>query len=432
MPDPVRGSSSVSTPDPSQCGPLRIGVVVKMFPRLSETFILNEILELEAQGIQVHIASLRRPESSADHSGRPLVHAPITYLPQRLSCEPFRILRANLAVFRRYPRSYWHTLRHVLKGREYPSFKKRIKRFCQTCCLIHEMRDIEHLHAHFATEPTQLATWAQMICKLPFSVTTHAKDLYQADRISSPFLRRKLSGARFVVANCEHSSNLLRTSLDGAGAPPPVHTIYNGIDLEAFSFREEEPAEPLILSVGRLVEKKGFSDLLRACRILADRGVSFQCEIIGTGELKDNLMELITNLELEQRVKLLKSLPHADVRAHYRKAMVFALPCVVAADGDRDVLPNVLKEAMAVGVPVVTTSMAAIEELIIHDESGVLVPSADPKSLASSLQMLLSNAAARRRLVLKARAVIEERFDRRKNFRKLKELLVEAVAGERQ
>jgi glycosyltransferase involved in cell wall biosynthesis len=414
--DGVASSSSV-----------RIGVVVKMFPRLSETFILNEILELEAQGIRVHIASLRRPDSLADHGDGPLVEAPITYLPQRLSQEPLRIFRANWAVFRRYPRSYWHTLRHVLKGREHSSFKKKLKRFCQTCCLIHEMGDIEHLHAHFATEPTQLATWAQMICKLPFSVTTHAKDLYQADRIGSPFLRRKLTLARFVVANSEHSSNLLRASLDGADAPP-VQTIYNGIDLEAFPFRKGDPAEPLILSVGRLVEKKGFSDLLRACRILYERSVPFRCEIIGTGELKDHLKELIANLGLEQQVTLLKSLPHAEVRTHYRKAMVFALPCIVAADGDRDVLPNVLKEAMAVGVPVVTTSMAAIDELIIHGESGLLVPPGDVKGLATSLQMLLSDAATRRRLALKARAVIEERFDRRKNFRKLKELLVKGVA----
>src|SRR6266404_3414003 len=213
-----------------------------MFPRLSETFILNEILELEAQGLSLHICSLLHPVGPKDMATGMAVRAPVTYLPHRLFHEPLRVLWANWTVFRRYPRSYWRTLRHILKGREYPSLKKRWRRFCQTCCLIHEMAHIRHLHAHFATEPTQLANWVQMICDIPFSVTTHAKDLYQDDRIASEYLRRKLNQARFVIANSEHSSRLLRAALDGDGAPP-VHTIYNGIDLEFFPLRKEAPAE---------------------------------------------------------------------------------------------------------------------------------------------------------------------------------------------
>jgi len=407
----------------------KIGYVVKMFPRLSETFIRNEILELERQGLALRIFSLKRPTDAEAGLAGGGVQAPITYLPERVHREPLRVLRAQLGVLLHYPRGCRRMFLHVFRGREVRSLRRGLGRFCQTCCLVHERGQIEHLHAHFASDPTRLASWAQMICKNSYSVTTHAKDLYQEDRIGSPGLRYKLSLARFVVANSNYSAAGLRAIFDGE-APTKIFTIYNSVDLAAFPRRQSEPSEPLILSVGRLVEKKGFADLIQACRMLKDWGVSFNCEIVGSGPLGASLADCIANLGLEKTVRLRGQMRHQELGNYYLKAMVFALPCVVAPNGDRDILPNVLKEAMAVGVPVVTTRLEGIEELVVHEDTGLLTPRGNIEELAKSLQRLLTDAELRRRLADQARQLIEERFNLQANFARLRQLLGEMI-GER-
>ncbi len=408
----------------------KIGYVVKMFPRLSETFIRNEILELERQGLALRIFSLKLPTEAEACFADGIVRAPITYLPGRVWREPFRVLRAQFGAFRRYPRGYLSTVMHVLRGRELRSLGRGLRRFCQTCCLVHEMAGVRHLHAHFATDPTRLASWARMICGVSYSVTTHAKDLYQENRMASPGLRYKLSHARFVITNSDYSAARLRASFNGE-APPKIFTIYNGLDPCSFPPRRGEPAQPIILSVGRLVEKKGFQVLLEACRILRDRRVRFNSEIIGSGPLKDTLQHSIEGLGLEATVRLRGQMPQHELRAHYLKSMIFALPCIVAANGDRDMLPNVLKEAMALGVPVVTTRLAGIEELVGDEESGLLVPASDSHALAEALERLLDEPALRARLAARARAVVEERFDLQANFARLRELLLEVIGNQR-
>jgi glycosyltransferase involved in cell wall biosynthesis len=413
----------------------RIGYVLKMFPRLSETFILNEILELERQGMSLRVFSLKRP----DPGGRPAtqVRARVIYLPERVWREPMRVVQAHFGVLRRWQRGYWHTLLHVLRGRELRSMARGLRRFSQTCCLVHEMGDVQHLHAHFATDPTRLASWARMICNTPFSVTTHAKDLYQGDRVNSPGLRYKLSQASFVVANSQVSTEALRRACaepQAGGEParrvPPIHTVYNGVNLAAFPFRNEVPTEPLILGVGRLIEKKGFAILIEACAVLKTWGVAFRCEIAGTGPLEGSLKQQIQQCGLEGRVCLLGSMSQKKIGELYQRAQIFALPCIIAEDGDRDILPNVLKEGMAVGVPVVTSRLPGIEELITHGEDGLLTPPNDAEALAASLECLLHDPSLRRRLAERARKVIEERFDLRRNFARLKDLLLEATHGE--
>jgi len=183
----------------------------------------------------------------------------------------------------------------------------------------------------------------------------------------------------------------------------------------------------LILSVGRLVEKKGFENLIKACHRLQEWGVKFKCEIIGSGLQREQLEQSIADLRLEKEVKVRGQMPHGELRQHYENAMVFALPCVVAANGDRDILPNVVKEAMAVGVPVVTTRLGGIEELVTDEETGLLARHGDVDALAGSLKRLLADADLRQRLVRKARKVIEERFNLTTNFTRLKCLLREAM-----
>src|SRR5258706_10186969 len=247
----------------------RIGYVLKMFPRLSETFILNEILELERQGLSLSIFSLKRPNDGVAHERAKSVRAPVIYLPERVWAEPARVARALAGVFRWWPRGFSRTFMHVICGRELTSMGRALRRFCQTCCLVHEMGTVSHLHAHFATDPTRLASWAQMICEISFSVTTHAKDLYQDQRFISPGFQFKLSRARFVVTNSLRSAADLGAAWEGE-PPMPIYPIYNGIDLDAFAFRERasDPVEPRILFVGRLVEKKGVEHLIEACSFL--------------------------------------------------------------------------------------------------------------------------------------------------------------------
>ena len=409
----------------------RIGYVVKMFPRLSETFIRNEILELERQGLALRIFSLKRPAAAEAGLVERMVRAPIIYLPERVYREPLRVLRALLGAWWRYPAGFLRTLLHVLRGRELRSVSRGLRRFSQACCLVHELGGVQHLHAHFASDPTRLASWVRMICAVSFSVTTHAKDLYQDHRIGSPGLRYKMSRARFVVTNSEYSRTELQASLDPEDAAK-VLTIYNSVDLAAFARREKEPTEPLILSVGRLVEKKGFQDLIIACRLLKEWGVPFRCEIVGFGPLQKLLEDSIAAFGLQGTVRLSGPMPHLELRDHYLKAQVFALPCVVAANGDRDILPNVLKEAMSVGVPVVTTSLAGVAELVTHEESGLLVPAGDTEALAQALRRLLEDGGLRGRLAGHARKVMEERFDLRRNLARLRELLLDAIADARE
>jgi len=272
--------------------------------------------------------------------------------------------------------------------------------------------------------PSKVALLVHKITQTTYSITTHAKDLYQFERLGSPLVLERLRLARFIVANCQYSANRLRGSVEGSGR---IHTIYNGIDLQTFPRRAKDATEPIILSIGRLVEKKGFGDLIEACRILRERGIRFQCEIGGKGPLLEVLRGLIKQRRLEDHIKLLGALPQQELLSRFYRAMVFVLPCVVAADGDRDLLPNVIKEAMAIGLPVVTTNIAGMDELIEDGVSSILVPANDPAALARSLESILASPALRERLASHSRRMIEERFDMRISFAKLYDLLVESA-----
>jgi glycosyltransferase involved in cell wall biosynthesis len=407
--------------------PAQVAYIIKMFPRLSETFILNEVLELERQGFLLHIFSLKQPVDGVMHAQTKLVRSPVTYLPEKLRDGPLRIALAQLYVWRRYPRAWRHTLRNTLRRARAGGDSGNVILFCQACCVIREMGGIRHLHAHYANIPAKVALVVHRLCGASYSITTHAKDIFQNDPFASPKLRERMCRASFVVANSCFSAEHIRAGLKGQGE---IHVVHNGLDLHAFPLRQTAPKQPLILAVGRLVEKKGFGDLVAACQILKQKGITFLCQIVGTGAYSSRLKEEIRQREVGELVKLVGPLPQQVLREHYARAMVFALPCVRAADGDRDILPNVIKEAMAVGVPVVTTRLEAIEELIEDGVSGLLVEPNDPASLAAKLEILLRDANLRQLLAAQARKVIEQRFDRRTNFGELKTLLQRAAQNQ--
>ena len=399
---------------------IRVAYVLKMFPRLSETFILNEILELERQGVQLRIFSIKRPADAVSHRQAEAVRSPISYLPSKIRQAPWRILLGQLHTGLHHGRGWKRTLRNAFRRSRADGEFGSLLTFCQACCIIRELRGIGHLHAHYATIPAKLALLVHRITGVTYSITTHAKDIFQDNPFASPKYHDRICRARFVAANSRFSADYIRDSV-GNGAT--VHTVYNGLDLDAFPVRLAEPYAPLILTVGRLVEKKGFSDLLAACELLKERGIRFSCELVGTGRLSGALKEQIRVAGLGDLVKMIGPLPQHQLRDHYERAMVFVLPCIEAADGDRDILPNVIKEAMAVGVPVVTTRLGGIEELVEEGVSGLLVPPGDPPALAARIEQLLRDAELRRQLARRARSVIEQHFDRRQNFTRLRQLL---------
>ena len=402
-----------------------VGYVLKMFPRLSETFILNEVLELERQGLSLHIFSLKKPVDSVLHSQAATVRSPVTYLPERITRAPWRIAQAQCHVWRNYRRAWRHTLRNVLRRQRTKGDTGSLLAFCQACCVIREMREIRHLHAHYANVPAKISLLIHRISGASYSVTTHAKDIFQDEPFASPKLRERLCAARFVVANSHFSAGHIRGGLE---APCQIHTIYNGLDLEAFPLRKSSPEEPMILSVGRLVEKKGFGKLIAACEVLKTKHLNFTCELVGTGPLSSSLKEQIREAGLSSRVRLVGPLPQERLRQYYERAMVFALPCEPAANGDRDILPNVVKEAMAVGVPVVTTRLEGMDELIEDGVSGLLIEPGDVPTLAAKLEALLLDSSLRQGLAANGREAVHRRFDRRNNFAGLR-ILLEAAAG---
>jgi len=404
----------------AQAWPLRVGYIIKMFPRLSETFILNEVLELEQQGLPLHIFSLKRPVESVFHAQTQAVRSKITYLPEEIWRAPLRVAQGQLHVWSRFRRPWQHTLRNILRQTRSGGDSGNLAGFCQACCLIREMGTVRHLHAHYANIPAKIALLVHRLTGVTYSITTHAKDIFQNDPFGSPKLKERMCRASFVVANSQFSAAHIRAGLNGQG---DIRVVHNGLDLRAFPLRTVAPEEPVVLSVGRLVEKKGFPDLIAACQVLKQNGARFRCEIVGTGALSNRLKDQIRAAELGERVRLLGPLPQQVLREHYARATIFALPCVRATDGDRDILPNALKEAMAVGVPVVTTRLEGIEELIEDGVSGLLVEPGDRKDLAAKLDLLLTDCELRRRLASNGRRVIEERFDRRSNFARLRAFL---------
>jgi glycosyltransferase involved in cell wall biosynthesis len=398
-----------------------VGYVIKMFPRLSETFILNEVLELERQGLNLRIFSLKHPADAVRHAQAGLVRSRVFYLPEKIQWAPLRIARAQMHVGLRYRRAWQRAFRNALRRARSEGDGSGLTAFCQACCIVREMGSIRYLHAHYANVPAKIALLVHRLSGVPYSITTHAKDIFQNDPFASPKLHERLCRARFVVANSRFSAEHIRAGLNGQGE---VRIVHNGLDLEAFPPRACAPAEPVILSVGRLVEKKGFADLIAACHILRQREVRFSCQIVGTGRLSSELKEQIRAQGVGDCVRLVGPLPQEVLCGYYEQAMVFGLACARAADGDRDVLPNAVKEALAVGVPVVTTRLEGMEELIEEGVSGLLVEPGQPEALAAKLELLLGDAQLRARLAAQGRKVIEARFDRRKNFAELKALLL--------
>ncbi len=399
----------------------RIAYILKMYPRFSETFIVNEILELERQGVDVRIYSLRKPDDGRFHPALARVKANVVYVPQYPQMEPERVRAAHQFLAAARPTAYME-LRADAESLEQPY---GLKRFLQAGYIAaHLLRNpVDAMHAHFASSATRVANFVTRLTGIPYSFTAHAKDIFHAT-VNLSSLQKKIQAARFVVTVSQFNRAYLQ-QVQGDG-PGDVRCLYNGIDLRHFRPRSDPERDPhLILAVGRLVEKKGFDLLIEACAILQQRGHPFLCQIVGHGEQRAALAQQIQAHCLDDRVTLVGPLPQDKVRAAYQKASLMALPCRVGKDGNRDGLPTVLLEAMACGLPVVTTPVTGNPEIVDDGLNGCLVPENDPVGLANALAALLSDAAQRRQMGLAGRLKVEHCFNVRRNVAQLRQWLDE-------
>ena len=387
-----------------------VAVVVKGYPRLSETFIAQEILALERRGIDLVIVSLRRPTDRFTHPIHAEISSPVHYLPEYLHEAPGRVLRAWTTARRLpgYPRARSMWLADLARDRT----RNRVRRFGQALVLAAELGGVESIHAHFLHTPASVARYASAMLGVGWSFSAHAKDVWTTPEWEK---REKLADARFGVtctrANLAHLAAL-------APSPEAVDLVYHGLDRGRFPARVAErrprdgsdPADPVrLLSVGRLVEKKGFDDLLSALATLPP-ACSWTLDVVGGGALETRLRKQAAALGIGERVRWRGSLPHDRVVGHFAGADLFVLASRISADGDRDGLPNVLMEAQLLGAACVATRVSGTPELIEHEVNGLLVAPRDHGAMAAALERAIVDPALRARLAAAGREVMATRF----------------------
>jgi len=401
----------------------KIVVVLKGYPRLSETFIAQELRGLERAGFDLVIVALRRPTDGKRHPVHDEIQAPVHYLPEYLHEEPGRVFRALLACL---PRGgFWRALAALIRDMPRDLTRNRVRRFGQALVLAAEWPPGgEWLHAHFAHTPASVTRYASLVLGLPWTCSAHAKDIWTSQDWE---LAAKLKTARWTVTCTRTGYDHLKKLVDGGSA---VHLSYHGLDLDRFGPFEGERDQsdgssrdnPVrIVSVGRAVEKKGFDTLLRAFALLP-KDLHWRFQHIGAGEQLAKLKALAIQLGLSDRVSWAGALAQADVLDCYRQSDIFALACRIAADGDRDGLPNVLVEAASQKLACVSTNVSGVPELLIDGENGLVVPPDDPQALAAALQRLIRDPALRKRLGEAAERRVREQFDHRSSIGQLKTL----------
>jgi glycosyltransferase involved in cell wall biosynthesis len=399
----------------NQTTQLTLAYIIGTYPSLTMTFIDREITSLRNAGVALHIVSIRRPAGPLSVDQQAIGQGVRYLLP--VAAGAFIAGHLRFALLR--PLAYFGTLLFLLT-RAHPTLKARIMtllHFAEGVYAADILRDYgcDQIHAHFVDRSATLALVASRLLRRPYSVTAHANDIY----VEPILLPEKLSEARSIVT-CTRYNQAHLNRLGAGRFSDKLSCIYHGLELHEYQPEPcKPPGKPSILAVGQLKEKKGFAYLLQACRELKDRGYDLECQIVGAGPLRAALAVDIRQLELEGMVQLCGALPHPAVIEKYKQSAIFVLPCVIGANGDRDGIPNVILEAMAMGLPVVSTRHSGIPEVIEDGVNGILVPPADPAALADALAWLLGDARYRQQLGLAGRRTVIEHFDAERNVKRL-------------
>ncbi len=377
----------------------RIAYVLKRYPRYSETFVVNEILAHEAAGLDIRIYSLRPPGDTHFQDIISQVRAPVTYLPFH-GINTLNFWQAFQESGKALP-DFWEKM-NAAKGVDHKDMLQAV-----LLAKLAKQEGITHFHAHFATSATTVARLAGYFADIPYTFTAHAKDIFH-NSVCPLDLEQKITDAEGVVTVSDFNVSYLKMTYGAASEK--VQRIYNGLQLKKFQYSSPAERPPRIVAVGRMVEKKEFSVLIDACRILSKRGIDFQCHIVGSGELEHSLREQIAALNLREEVRIMGPLPQKEVIDHIQSAAVFAAPFIIGEDGNRDGLPTTLLEAMALGTPCVSTDVTGIPEILKDGKTGLMVPQHQAKPLADAIEVLLSSPSERVRLAKAARLLIEQHF----------------------
>jgi colanic acid/amylovoran biosynthesis glycosyltransferase len=397
---------------------LKVAYILSRFPKLTETFILREMYWLPESGIEVHIFSLLNPLPTPVHQQAeelmPNVHYSPFFLSWSLILAQFHfIFRSPVGYLRALLRAIWQTYREPLV------LLRVLLLFPKSVYFARQMEDlgVDHVHAHFVWVNGVAASIASDLIGVTFSLHPHAFGLFMRDQVS---VRRQLERADKIVTVSEFHRAYI-AALSSSIQPDDVEIVHYGLQTDGFqpSASPVDNKTPHILSVGSLTEKKGHEYLIDACVLLAEKGYDFQCSIIGVGPLQESLQARINRYKLQDKVHLLGGKKQDEVLDLYRQSDIFALACVVAQGGDRDGMPNVLIEAMAMQLPVVTTPVTGIPELVRDGENGLLVPEREGAALAQALERLIQDEPLRRELGRRGRETVLNGFEVRQTAAKL-------------
>jgi len=396
----------------------RLAYVIGTFPSLTVTFIEREVLEAKRSGSDIVLLSIRHPK---EFEMRPEIRELASETRYLLPASWIRVLGAHLYFAVMRPWTMISTAAYLLT-RPHTGLRARFKtalHFGEGVYAASMLRPdrIEHIHAHFADRAATVALVAARLLGGTYSLTAHANDIY----VRPTVLKEKIANARFATTCTRYNKTHLEEQTG-----QPVELIYHGLDLSQIKPERsgrQKSSPPLILSVGQLKEKKGFPILLEACHILARKGAEFQCEIIGDGPDRETLECLWRDLELQDSVSLVGARSNTDVMRRYGDAAMFVLPCIIAKNDDRDGIPNVLLEAMANELPVISTPVSGIPEVLVDEETGIVSEPGNAESLADAILRLLGDTELQKKLGQRGREVVKERFDIQKNIGRLIELL---------
>ncbi len=407
-------------------------VLLKGYPRLSETFIAQELLGLEKAGFRLSLVSLRHPTDKKRHPVHDEIRAPVLYLPEYLHEEPLRVIAAlGRALVNRH---FWSLLPRFFRHLARDISRNRFRRLGQAAVLVAEWPEGgEWLHAHFIHTPCSVAAYASAMTGVPYTVSAHAKDIWTSPDWE---LADKLQRARWTVTCTASGYEHLKHLAAGRGV---VHLSYHGLDLSRFSpfpgtrlpRDGSDPHDPVrIVSVGRAVEKKGYDILLKALsKLPGDLHWRF-VHVGGGGELA-RLKPLAESLKIADRITWKGSLDQLDVLDLYRQSDLFALACRITADGDRDGLPNVIVEASSQGLATVSTHISGIPELLTDGENGFLTAPDDPDAFAAALEKAIRNPDLRQTYGARAEAKVRAHFDYHTSIADLGAYFESAFAAEK-
>ncbi len=390
---------------------LHVGYILKQYPRLSETFILNEILGVEGADVRVSIFSLRHATEGRFHPGIASVSGDVHYLPT-LDKSTF------LSGLRALPGLRTEQLGAVLDFVDRLPSDRRARVVHDAIQVAEQVRitGIDHLHAHFLTIAAHTAHIVHLLTGVPYSVTAHAKDIYRHS-VDWELAGRIATSATAVVTVCDANLDHLGARLGQSGGR--LERIYNGLGPQEPPGCRRDRTDQLVLGVGRLVEKKGFDILLRAIARLAPSMPELTCVLVGDGDQRDALEAMAQQLAITDRVHFAGAQPQPEVALWLRRAHVMAAPCRVGTDGNQDALPTVLLEALGAGLPAVSTPIAGIPEIIEHDSEGLIIAEDDVDALVNALATLIGDDARWSAMSTAGPHKLSTRFDRTATIRQL-------------